>query len=184
MINGNAISQLPLRKQNMKLKKLLILSKVLFNRRKKKRRRGGGEISKLLFHFVWIAQFILRGAVSPFEAKLKTKQPIFAGSSPSCFCHLTTLWSQLEKLQKKNQQPPKKPADHSLFVKAVFVAACWSIYPSSLPCDVDCCLSLVGCRAPSHLLFLKDCAVRSSAEYRYSQVQSRPQKNQISSDTC
>lgn len=46
VINGNAISQLPLRKRNIKLKKLLILSKVLFNLGT---RKEGGKISKLFF---------------------------------------------------------------------------------------------------------------------------------------
>lgn len=46
VINGNAISQLPLRNRNIKLKKLLILSKVLFNLGT---RKEGGKISKLFF---------------------------------------------------------------------------------------------------------------------------------------
>lgn len=56
VINGNAISQLPLRKRNIKLKKLLILSKVLFNLGT---RKGGGKIFKLFFILSGLPKSIL-----------------------------------------------------------------------------------------------------------------------------
>jgi len=87
VINGNAISHLPLRKRNIKLKKLLILSKVLFNIGKKKRR---GKKIQTLFHFVWIIQLSLRTAVSPFESCLKQRGPFQQGILlPTS----TSLWS-------------------------------------------------------------------------------------------